>query len=93
LATSGGKLIFHIFGALAEFDRDIIREPTNTGLTAARTRGRKGGRPRAFLSDDRKLQRAKQMYGNKAILVADIYKTLGIPRSTFYKYVKNCLRK
>jgi DNA invertase Pin-like site-specific DNA recombinase len=45
--TSGGKLIFHIFGALAEFERNLIRERTTAGLTAARARGRKGGRPRA----------------------------------------------
>src|SRR5437588_7533360 len=45
--TSGGKLIFHIFGALAEFERDIIRERTNAGLQAARERGRLGGRPKA----------------------------------------------
>src|SRR5205807_3105608 len=44
--TSGGKLIFHVFGALAEFERDIIRERTLAGLAAARARGRKGGRPR-----------------------------------------------
>src|ERR1700676_4377078 len=46
--TSGGKLIFHIFGALAEFERDIIRERTNAGLQAARARGRLGGRPKAL---------------------------------------------
>src|ERR687884_1313918 len=46
--TSGGKLIFHIFGALAEFERDIIRERTNAGLLAARARGRKGGRPKSL---------------------------------------------
>src|SRR5437868_15191816 len=45
--TSGGKLIFHIFGALAEFERDIIRERTKAGLAAARARGRTGGRPKA----------------------------------------------
>ncbi len=44
--TSGGKLIFHIFGALAEFERDIIKERTNAGLQAARARGRLGGRPK-----------------------------------------------
>ena len=43
--TSGGKLVFHVFGALAEFERDIIRERTLAGLAAARTRGRMGGRP------------------------------------------------
>jgi DNA invertase Pin-like site-specific DNA recombinase len=46
--TSGGKLIFHIFGALAEFERNLIRERTQAGLTAARARGRKGGRPHAL---------------------------------------------
>src|SRR6266446_10645149 len=45
--TSGRKLVFHIFGALAEFEQDIIRERTNAGLTAARARGRLGGRPKA----------------------------------------------
>jgi DNA invertase Pin-like site-specific DNA recombinase len=54
--TSGGKLIFHIFGALAEFERDIIRERTNAGLTAARARGKKGGRPKSPMSADKKLQ-------------------------------------
>ena len=86
--TSGGKLIFHIFGALAEFERDIIKERTTAGLTAARARGRKGGRPKSPLSEDKKLQMAKKMYEDKAIPVGDIYKGLGIPRSTFYKYVK-----
>jgi DNA invertase Pin-like site-specific DNA recombinase len=52
--TGGGKLIFHAFGALAEFERDIIRERTLAGLAAARARGRKGGRPR-HLDDKRKL--------------------------------------
>jgi DNA invertase Pin-like site-specific DNA recombinase len=91
--TSGGKLIFHIFGALAEFERDIIKERTNAGLTAARARGRQGGRPRSSLSDDRKLQMARQMYENKATRVGDICKALGIPRSTFYKYVRKQERK
>jgi DNA invertase Pin-like site-specific DNA recombinase len=91
--TSGGKLIFHIFGALAEFERDIITERTNAGLTAARARGRQGGRPRSFLSDDRKLQMARQMYEKKTIPVKDICKALGIPRSTFYKYMRNYSRK
>jgi DNA invertase Pin-like site-specific DNA recombinase len=91
--TSGGKLIFHIFGALAEFERDIITERTNAGLTAARARGRQGGRPRSSLSDDRKLQMARQMYENKATPVRDICKALGIPRSTFYKYVRRQEKK
>jgi DNA invertase Pin-like site-specific DNA recombinase len=48
--TSGGKLIFHIFGALAEFERNLIRERTQAGLVAARARGRKGGRPTVLTS-------------------------------------------
>jgi DNA invertase Pin-like site-specific DNA recombinase len=91
--TSGGKLIFHIFGALAEFERDLIRERTNAGLTAARTRGKKGGRPKSPLSEDKKLQLARQMYEDKKIPIADIYKSLHIPRSTFYKYVREYSRK
>ena len=85
--TSGGKLIFHIFGALAEFERDIIRERTNAGLTAARVRGRQGGRPRSSLSEEKKLQMARQMHENKNLPVGAICKALGIPRSTFYKYL------
>ena len=61
--TSGGKLIFHIFGALAEFERDIIRERTNAGLWP-RERGKKGGRPKSTLSEEKRLQVAKQMYDN-----------------------------
>ena len=86
--TSGGKLIFHIFGALAEFERDIIRERTNAGLTAARARGKKGGRPKSPLSEEKRLQLAKQMYENQTIPVGEICRSLHIPRSTFYKYVR-----
>jgi DNA invertase Pin-like site-specific DNA recombinase len=53
--TSGGKLIFHIFGALAEFERNLIRERTQAGLTAARARGRKGGRPKALIGKQRSI--------------------------------------
>src|SRR5918992_912903 len=72
--TSGGKLVFHIFGALAEFERDIIRERTNAGLTAARVRGRQGGRPRSSLSDEKKLHVARQMYENRSLPVKEICK-------------------
>jgi hypothetical protein len=61
-----GKLIFHIFGALAEFERDLIRERTYAGLAAARARGRKGGRPRvAALSDAKKITLALSLYNDK----------------------------
>jgi DNA invertase Pin-like site-specific DNA recombinase len=91
--TSGGKLIFHIFGALAEFERDIIRERTNAGLTAARARGKKGGRPKSPLSEEKRLQLAKQMYDNRDMPVEEIWKSLHIPRATFYKYVRGYSRK
>src|SRR5690348_6725177 len=86
--TSGGKLVFHVFGALAEFERDLIRERTQAGLAAARARGRKGGRPRSILSDEKRLTLAWEMYRNKAHSVKDIYSTLGVPRSTFYRYIR-----
>src|SRR5947209_2411177 len=77
--TSGGKLIFHIFGALAEFERDIIRERTNAGLQAARARGRLGGRPKALT--DKKQAMAQALYNDKSNSIADICKTLNISRA------------
>ncbi len=84
--TSGGKLIFHIFGALAEFERDIIRERTNAGLEAARSRGRKGGRPRALTPQ--KIQVARTLYADKSTAVSEICKMLGISRHTLQRYVR-----
>ena len=84
--TSGGKLVFHIFGALAEFERDIIRERTNAGLWAARERGRLGGRPKALTP--KKLEMLQSLYADKRTSVADICKTFNISRKTFYRYVK-----
>ncbi len=87
--TSGGKLIFHIFGALAEFERDIIRERTNAGLQAARARGRLGGRPKAkTLNTSKKVALAQSLYDNKNNTIEDICKTLTISRSTLYRYIK-----
>jgi DNA invertase Pin-like site-specific DNA recombinase len=83
--TSGGKLIFHIFGALAEFERDIIRERTQAGLTAARARGRKGGRPKALTP--KKAQMAQALYNDKNNKINDICRTLDISRATLYRYV------
>jgi DNA invertase Pin-like site-specific DNA recombinase len=85
--TSGGKLIFHIFGALAEFERNLIRERTIAGLAAARARGKLGGRPRK-LATDGKVHLAKTLYHEKKRPIADICKTLGISRATLYRYVK-----
>src|SRR5438874_3422845 len=84
--TSGGKLIFHIFGALAEFERNLIRERTNAGLLAARARGRKGGRPKAL--NEKRAAMAKELYSNKQNAIADICKTLGISRATLYRYIR-----
>jgi DNA invertase Pin-like site-specific DNA recombinase len=84
--TSGGKLVFHIFGALAEFEREIIRERTRAGLTAARSRGRTGGRPKALSAS--KVRILRNMAADKSVTVSDICKTLGIGRTTFYRYVK-----
>lgn len=83
--TSGGKLFFHVFGALSEFERDLIRERTNAGLAAARARGRKGGRPR--LMDEKKIQMAKALLKNRETPVADICGTLGVSKATLYRYV------
>jgi DNA invertase Pin-like site-specific DNA recombinase len=84
--TSGGKLIFHIFGALAEFERDIIRERTNAGLQAARARGRKGGRPKSLTG--KKQGMAQELYNNKTNSIREICKTLNISRATLYRYIQ-----
>ncbi len=84
--TSGGKLIFHIFGALAEFEREIIRERTNAGLQAARARGRKGGRPKSLTG--KKVTMAQELYENKNNSISDICKSLNISRATLYRYIK-----
>ncbi len=84
--TPGGKLVFHVFGALAEFERDLIRERTRAGLAAARARGRLGGRPKA-LDTPAKVAMAQALYADKRHGIADICKTLGISRATLYRYV------
>jgi DNA invertase Pin-like site-specific DNA recombinase len=84
--TSSGKLIFHVFGALAEFERDLIRERTQAGLSSARARGRLGGRPKAM--DEKKVVMAKALYNDSSHMVIDICKTLKISKSTLYRYLK-----
>jgi DNA invertase Pin-like site-specific DNA recombinase len=86
--TSGGKLVFHIFGALAEFERDIIRERTQAGLQAARARGHRGGRPKRQPST-KKVAMAKALYADKTNSVGEICKTLGISRATLYRYINS----
>lgn len=88
-STPSGKFTFHLFGALAEMERDVIRQRTNAGLEAARARGRKGGRPKATEAmSQRTLTRAKELYAAKQNTIAEIMQMTGIKsRSTFYKYV------
>lgn len=85
--TPGGKLVFHVFGALAEFERDLIRERTNAGLAAARARGRKGGRK--ALLDAKKQEIARSLHTNPGLSVGEICKTLGVSRTTFYRALGN----
>lgn len=85
--TPGGKLIFHLVGALAEFERDLIRERTNAGLAAARARGRVGGRPRK-LKTNGKVALARRMFTDQSHSVPEICGVLGISRATLYRYVK-----
>ncbi len=89
--TPTGKLLFHIVGAMAEFERDIIRERTTAGLDAARARGRKGGRPKATETiKPRNLVRAKELYAANEKSIAEIMEQTGFKsRATFYKYVVN----
>jgi DNA invertase Pin-like site-specific DNA recombinase len=84
--TSGGKLIFHIFASLAEFERDLIRERTTAGLAAARARGRQGGRPKG--GDDKKRKAALALKRDPNYTVQDICRIVGISRNTYYKYTR-----
>lgn len=83
--TSGGRLVFHIFGALAEFERHLIRERTHAGLAAARARGRLGGRPKVLNNKKKKL--AVKLYKEEKHTVAEIGEMLGVSRMTVYRYV------
>jgi DNA invertase Pin-like site-specific DNA recombinase len=85
-STASGELIFNIFSALAQFERELIRERTKAGLKAARARGKKGGR-KPLSSDDTKVRMAKKMNEDKTLSVLDICSTLNISRATFYRYL------
>ena len=83
--SSGGKLVFHLFGALAEFERNLIRERTQAGLVAARARGRMGGRPKRL--DPAKLELALKLHRERNHTVEEICKMMGISKSTLYNYL------
>src|SRR5436853_3496047 len=86
--TSNGRLIFNIFGALAEYERDLIRERTKAGLAAARARGRVGGRPKAqTLNTPKKVALAQSLYDDKTNTIDEICQTLHISRATLYRYI------
>lgn len=82
--TVGGEFIFHVSGALAEFERDLMRERIRAGLSAARARGRLGGRPR--IVDEKKLTLLRSLHKDSSNSVRHICRTLGISRTTLYRY-------
>jgi DNA invertase Pin-like site-specific DNA recombinase len=83
--TSGGKLVFHVFAALAESERDLIRERTRAGLDAARARGRRGGRRHKL--DEKKRAQALTLHMDRTNTVDDICRTLRVGRSTLDRYL------
>jgi DNA invertase Pin-like site-specific DNA recombinase len=84
-ASPGGRLVFQVFGALAEFERGLLRERTMAGLAAARARGRRGGRPPALSAED--LAHARALLADPAITVAQAAKRLGVAPSTLYRHL------
>ena len=83
--TSGGKLIFHIFGALAEFEHNLIKERTSAGLAAARARGRNGGRPLKL--DEKKRELAIKLYNERERSIKEICQIMGVSKPTLYSYI------
>ena len=85
-STATGTLVFQIFGALAEFERNLIKERTVAGLNAARARGRIGGRPKQNPNAG-KIALAKKFYTDNSLSIPEILKTLNISKSTLYRWV------
>ncbi|NOG85166.1 MAG: recombinase family protein [Candidatus Scalindua sp. AMX11] len=85
-STPTGKLTFHLFGALAEFERNLIQERTQAGLAAARARGRRGGRRKAL--DKEKRNVAVNLYLEKKMTVGKICELMGISKPTLYSYIR-----
>jgi DNA invertase Pin-like site-specific DNA recombinase len=83
--SPGGRLTFHVFGALAEWERSVIRERTLAGLAAAKEKGRLGGRPRALSSAD--LTAAKALLADSEITVKQVAERLGVSAPTLYRYL------
>ena len=83
--TPGGKLVFHVFGAVAEFERDLILERTMAGLEAARARGRKSGKKPAM--DGKKIALASRLMRNRETPISEVCEAVGVSRATIYRYV------
>ena len=83
--TPGGKLVFHVFGALAEFERALIRERTFVGLESARRRGRKGGRPLKFTAE--KQRQARKLLKSPDMDVKDVARVVGVSVATIYNHI------
>jgi DNA invertase Pin-like site-specific DNA recombinase len=84
--TASGELVFNIFAALSQFEKELIKERTRAGLAAARSRGKKGGR-KPILSDSPKVIIAKKMHQDTSISIKDILETLKISKATLYRYL------
>lgn len=82
-STPGGTLVFNIFGSLAQFERDLIRERTSAGLEAARARGRKGGRPAKF--GEKQVKEVRRLYESRTVTVDQIAAMMHVGRSTIYR--------
>ena len=81
--TAGGRLIFHVFGAVAQFERDLVSERTKAGLAAARGRGKRGGRPAKLKPKDIRI--IKQIMKDKTITASDIARRFGVSRATIQR--------
>ena len=81
--TTGGRLVFHLFGALAQCEREIIRDRTVAGLAAARARGRQGGRPSKLNADQ--VRTARRLYDERELTVEEIGRILGVSRTSIYR--------
>lgn len=84
-SSSAGRMIFHVFGAIAEFERELISERTKAGLSAARARGRKGGRPTKLSAKD--VLMLKALHNDKTIPIKDLMQRFNICKSTLYRIV------
>lgn len=88
--TPQGRLAFNLFASLAQFDRDLIRERTQAGRTAARARGRQGGRPKGLAPQaERTASAAEALYREQRLSVREIAEELGIAKSTLYAYLRH----